>query len=124
MAKLSLDDLRQLRAREKNKILMRMGQGKKIQVIVGMGTCGLAAGAKKTLITLINEIEEKKLMDTVIVRQYGCLGHCNAEPTVEVIAPDMPKVYYGKVDDALAKEIVQKHIIGKQVLNDHVAAKA
>jgi len=124
MAKLSLDDLRKLRAKEKNKILMRVGQGKQIQVIVGMGTCGLAAGAKKTLITLINEIEEKKLMDTVVVRQCGCLGHCSTEPTVEVIAPNMPKTYYSKVNDALAKEIVQKHVIGREVLKDHVAAQA
>jgi len=124
MAKLSLDDLRKLRAREKEKILMRMGQGKQVQIIVGMGTCGLAAGAKKTLITLINEVEQKKLMETVIVRQSGCLGHCSAEPTVEVIAPNMPKTYYGKVDEAFAKEIIQKHVIGKEVINDRVVKKA
>jgi len=123
MAKLSLDDLRNLRAREKNKILLRNAIGKEIQIIVGMGTCGLAAGAKKTLFTLINEIDEKKLMETVVVRQLGCLGHCNSEPTVEVLVPNMPKVYYGKVDEALAKEIIQKHVIGREILNDHVIAK-
>ena len=124
MAKLSLDDLRKLREREKNKILLRNALGKEIQIIVGMGTCGLAAGAKKTLTAFINEVDEKKLVETVVVRQLGCLGYCNAEPTVEVIVPNMPKVYYGKVDPVLAKEIVQKHIIGREVLNDHIAAKA
>ncbi len=101
----------------KTEVEKRNTEGKTIQIIVGMGTCGIASGAKETLNAFLKEIEEKGLADHVMLRQTGCMGLCANEPTVEVIVPDMPKVIYGNVNAKVAKEIIEKHIIGKQLLD-------
>jgi NADP-reducing hydrogenase subunit HndB len=88
-----------------------------------MGTCGIAAGAKVTLDAFINALDDNKLVDQVIVRQTGCMGLCHSEPTVEVISPGMPDVIYGRVDASVAKEIVQKHILGHELLDNHILNK-
>ena len=123
MAKLSLEDLRKLRKTTKHELRKRESKGKDIQVIVGMGTCGIQAGAKKTLDVFINGLDEFDLVDSVVVRQIGCIGLCDSEPTVEVIAPGMPRVIYGKVDTTVAKEIIQKHIIGRELLDGRILAR-
>ena len=120
MAKMSLDDLRKLRDSKKDDLRKRDIDGKEIQVIVGMGTCGIAAGAKQTLDAFITGLDENKLVDSVIVRQTGCMGLCHSEPTVEIIAPGMPAVIYGNVDVPVAKEIIQKHIIGRELLDGRI----
>ena len=120
MAKMSLDDLRKLRDEKKTDLRKRDSEGKEIQVVVGMGTCGIAAGAKMTLDAFITGLDEYKLVDNVIVRQTGCMGMCHSEPTVEVIAPGMPTVIYGNVDAETAKEIIQKHIIGRELLDGRI----
>ena len=117
MAKMTLEELRKLRDSKKTEMRKRDSDGKNIQVIVGMGTCGIAAGAKATLDSFLASLDEKKLVDNVLVRQTGCMGLCHSEPTVEVIVPGMPTVIYGKVDAAVAKEIVEKHLIGRSLLD-------
>ena len=120
MAKMSLEELRKLRDNTQTDLRRREAEGKEIQVIVGMGTCGIAAGAKTTLDSFLKALDENKLVDSVLVRQTGCMGLCHSEPTVEVIAPGMPTVIYGQVDAQAAKEIVTKHIIGKQLLDNRI----
>jgi len=123
MAKMTLDELRKLRNETRTDIIRREAEGKETQVIVGMGTCGIAAGAKVTLDTFLKSLDENKLVETVMVRQTGCLGMCHAEPTVEVAVPGMPPVIYGHVDSVLAKEILAKHVIGRQLLEEHIIAR-
>jgi NADP-reducing hydrogenase subunit HndB len=118
MAKMSLEDLRKLRDSKKTDLKRRDAEGKEIQVIVGMGTCGIAAGAKGTLDAFLRLLDENKLVESVMVRQTGCMGLCSVEPTVEVVVPGMPSVIYGPVDAAGAEKIVQKHIIGRELLDD------
>jgi len=118
MAKMTLEELRKLRDNTQTDLRRREAEGKEIQVIVGMGTCGIAAGAKTTLDSFLKTLDENKLVDSVLVRQTGCMGLCHSEPTVEVIQPGMPTVIYGKVDSQLAKDIVTKHILGKQLLDN------
>ncbi|MDR1587981.1 MAG: (2Fe-2S) ferredoxin domain-containing protein [Treponema sp.] len=120
MAKMTLEDLRKLRDSKKNDLRKRDAEGKELQVVVGMGTCGIAAGAKATLDAFIKALDEHKLVDSVLVRQTGCMGLCHSEPTVEVIVPGMPAVIYGKVDAAVAEDIVKKHLIGRELLNGHI----
>jgi len=120
MAKMSLEELRKLRDNTQTDLRRREAEGKEIQVIVGMGTCGIAAGAKATLDSFLKALDENKLVDSVLVRQTGCMGLCHSEPTVEVIAPGMPTVIYGHVDSQAAGEIVSKHIIGKQLLDNRI----
>lgn len=118
MAKMSLEDLRKLRESTQQQIKKRDTDGKIAQVIVGMGTCGIAAGAKVTLDSFLKALDEKKLVNDVLVRQTGCMGLCHSEPTVEVLVPGMPTVIYGKVNGDIAKEIVEKHLIGKKLLDN------
>ena len=72
--------------------------------------------------TLVDTLNEKGLTN-VLIRQTGCMGLCHSEPTVEVVAPGMPTVIYGHVDAATAKEIVEKHIVGKQLIEGKILDK-
>ncbi|MFP4113644.1 MAG: (2Fe-2S) ferredoxin domain-containing protein [Spirochaetota bacterium] len=119
MAKMSLEDLRKLRDSKRRELDMRDTGNKNIQVIVGMGTSGIAAGAKETLAAFQKELEEQELTN-VSLRQTGSLGLDHAEPTVEIRMPEMPRVIYGKVTPEIAAKIVRKHILGKSLINDHI----
>lgn len=122
MSKLTLEALRKLRDEKKQTIALRDSENKDIQMVVGMGTCGIAAGAKDTFGAIIDMIAEKNLSN-VLVRQTGCMGLCHSEPTVEVMVPDMPTVIYGNVTAEIAKEIVEKHVIGHHLLDDLICDK-
>ena len=119
MAKLTLADLKKMREEKQKAMEMRDSSNKDVQVVVGMGTCGIAAGAKDTFTALVNTISEKGLSN-VLIRQTGCMGLCHSEPTVEVVVPGMPTVIYGNVDAATAKDVVEKHIIGHQLIDDKI----
>ncbi len=119
MGKMTLDDLKKLRAEKKHQMDMRDPENKTILIVVGMGTSGIAAGAKDTLNAFLVELEDQGLAN-VSVRQAGSLGLDFAEPTVEVTMPGMPTVIYGNVDAAVARDIVHKHIIGKVLLENHI----
>ena len=122
MAKMSLEDLRKLREATQQQIKKRDTEGKTVQVIVGMGTCGIAAGAKDTFTALVDTLAAKGLTN-VLIRQTGCMGLCHSEPTVEVVVPGMPTVIYGNVDAATAKAIVEKHVENKELINDKILDK-
>lgn len=119
MAKMTLEDLRKLRKDKQQAMDMRSPDNKDIQVIVGMGTSGIAAGAKETLNAFIEELKSQSLSN-VTVRQVGGLGLDHAEPTVEVRMPEMPTVIYGKVTANIARTIVRRHIMNKELVNEHV----
>jgi NADP-reducing hydrogenase subunit HndB len=119
MGKMTLEELRNLREKQKKELNKRSTENKDTEIMVGMATCGIAAGAKETLNAFVEELEEQGL-DNVKVTQTGCMGLCYAEPTVEVISPDMPDVIYGDVDSEIARKIVRKHILGKMLVNEHV----
>ena len=122
MPKLTLDDLNKLRDEKKKALQQAKAEGKNIQIVIGMGTCGVAAGAKETFDTFIDELQ-KNILTNVAVKQTGCMGLCYSEPTVEVSVPDMPIIVYGKVDAEVARKIVRKHIVGKLLINDHIFDK-
>lgn len=119
MAKLTLAELKKIRD-EKNKEMNRRDADKDVQVIVGMGTCGIAAGAKETFAAFIDELDKSNVSD-VTVKQTGCMGYCSVEPTVKVLAPNMPDTIYNKVNADVARMIVKEHIIGKKLVDDHIS---
>lgn len=119
MAKMTLEDLRNLRDQKKKDLNKRDVSDKSMQIVVGMGTCGIAAGAKESLDAFIQELDEMNL-ENVAVTQTGCMGLCYVEPTVEVIVPGMPNVIYGNVNKDVARKIVREHIMKKQMVSDHV----
>lgn len=122
MAKLTLNDLRKLRDQKQKAIEKRDPSNKDAQIIVGMGTCGIAAGAKETFNAIIDELDAKNISH-VLVRQTGCMGLCHSEPTVEVIVPDMPTVIYGNVNAEVGKQIVNDHIVSKRLIDNHICDK-
>jgi len=122
MAKLTLDDLRKLRDEKQKAVEKRDPTNKDVQIIVGMGTCGIAAGAKETFNAIIDELDAKDISH-VLVRQTGCMGLCHSEPTVEVIVPNMPTVIYGNVNAEVGKQIVNDHIVNKRLIDNHICDK-
>ncbi len=122
MAKMTLEELRQLREKAKSDLNNRDNSDKDIQIIIGMGTCGIAAGAKEVLDSFVKSLKDNNI-NNVIVKQTGCMGLCYVEPTVEIKVPDMPDTIYGKVSAKVAKRIVEDHILGKKLLNDHIFDK-
>ncbi|MCF7837252.1 MAG: (2Fe-2S) ferredoxin domain-containing protein [Candidatus Marinimicrobia bacterium] len=117
--KLTLDDLRALRNKSRAALEQRTPEGKTVEIIVGMGTCGIAAGAKETFDALLEALAANQL-DQVLVKQTGCMGLCHSEPTVEVRAPDMPPVIYGHVDAQVADRIVTQHVMAGTLIENHI----
>lgn len=114
----SLEELKRLKeeALEKRKAQATAGRA---QITVGMGTCGIAAGARDTMKAILDVIEDDKLSD-IIVTQTGCIGLCEWEPIVEIVVGNEPKVTYGKVSPKLARQIMKEHIEGGKVLAEHL----
>ena len=119
MAKMTLDELRKLRDSKKGDITKRATEGKDGQVIIGMGTCGIASGAKVVLDEFLTQLD-KHGISNIAVTQTGCMGLCSVEPTIEIRTPGMPDIIYANVHKDTVKEIVEQHIINKKLLNDHV----
>ncbi|MEW6548617.1 MAG: (2Fe-2S) ferredoxin domain-containing protein [Spirochaetota bacterium] len=120
MARMTLDELRALRDSKRQDLARRDVEGKNIQIIVGMGTCGIAAGAKQTFDAIVESVQKHGLEGKVIIRQTGCMGLCYVEPTVEVVAPDMPTVIYGKMTQEMAEPLVAKHLVEHVLLDNHI----
>ena len=118
MTKLNRDALGKLRTQAKA-VWQTQNGGKATQIIIGMGTCGIAAGAQKAWEAFEDEIKKNNLTG-VQITQTGCMGLCYSEPTVEVRVPEMPAIIYGKVDADVARRIVRKHIVGRLLINDHI----
>jgi NADP-reducing hydrogenase subunit HndB len=114
----SLDDLKKIRedALAKRKVAETSGA---TQVIVGMGTCGIAAGARDTMKAVLEYIEAKNLPN-IVVTQTGCIGLCEQEPILQVVISDKEKVTYGKVTPDVVKKIMENHVEKGEVVEDHV----
>lgn len=119
MKKMTLEDLRALRAEQKQAMQRRETDGATAAVVIGMGTCGIAAGAKPALDAFVSELDACGL-GHVAVKQTGCMGLCHSEPTVEVIRAGMPRVIYGRVNADVARRIVREHLVGGRLVDDHV----
>ena len=114
----SLAELAAIRDKMKDKVAMREGSND-IRIVVGMATCGIAAGARPVLNAFVEEVNKQGLSDTVTVSQTGCIGLCQYEPIVEVMAPGQEKVTYVKMTPEKALEVVEKHLIRGQVVTEY-----
>lgn len=122
MAIKTLEELKAIREKSKSRVNLReKGENSEniTEIMVGMATCGIAAGARETFNTLLEEINEKDLQDVRIV-QVGCLGYCHSEPIIQINKPNEEPIIYGNVDSDKAREIVEKHIISGDILKDSV----
>lgn len=122
----SLDELIKIREDAVKKVNLReTGEdgGETIELMVGMATCGIAAGARETLHALIEILKEKDLEQIKLV-QVGCLGFCHSEPTVQLNMPGHEPILYGNVNPDVARKIVEDHIMNGKMVDNHILIKS
>jgi NADP-reducing hydrogenase subunit HndB len=111
----SLEDLKKLRDQALINMEMRYQVGG-TRIQIGMGTCGIAAGARPVLNKFVDEIAKAHLKG-VTITQVGCMGECAFEPTVEIIEQDGTSTIYARVSERMVNEIVEEHLIGGKRVN-------
>ena len=119
----SLAELAAIREKMQNKVIIREGVNA-TRIVVGMATCGIAAGARPVLNTFVEEVNAQNLADSVTVTQTGCIGICQYEPVVEVFEPNKDKVTYIRMTPEKAKEVIEKHIKGGQIVTEYTISNA
>ena len=119
----SLEELRAIREKMKQQMDLRGPNEDHISVVVGMATCGIAAGARPVLTAFLDEIEKRGLKN-VTVSQTGFIGVCRLEPIVEVFVPGEEKVTYVKVKPQMVPTIVEQHLVNHSVVTDYTIGAA
>jgi NADP-reducing hydrogenase subunit HndB len=121
MGKMTIEDLAKIREGARYKVSLRQGAGR-VRINVHMGTCGIAAGAREILTTVMKEIERRGLHD-VIVMNSGCAGLCSQEPmmTVEVRGEQAPVKYVFMTPDKV-KKIIESHVMAGKVMQEYALA--
>lgn len=114
----TLADLRAIKEKAKKQMAARE-ETAKYRIVVAMGTCGIAAGARNVMSALLDELSKRNISDTVVT-QTGCLGYCDNEPMVQVIQSEKPTITYGKINAETARKIIADHIAHDNVVTDLV----
>lgn len=120
MKKLKIGDLERVREKVRKTATLRQGKAR-AKVTIHMGTCGIAAGARKILTALMAEIEEAKLTD-IIVTTSGCAGLCSREPMATLEITGNPPVKYGDLTPEKIKEVLHEHIINGNIIEKYAIA--
>ena len=119
----TLAELEAIRERMKGKVAVRETSDNTTRIVVGMATCGIAAGARPVLNAFVEEVNKRGLQN-VQVTQTGCIGVCRLEPVVEVYVPGQETVTYVKMTADKVPTIVAQHIVNKQVVTDYTIGAA
>ena len=119
----SLAELQAIKNKMKDKVVLREGSGD-VRVVVGMATCGIAAGARPVLNAFVEEVNNEGLSGKVTVSQTGCVGLCQYEPIVEIYEAGKEKVTYVKMTAEKAKTVVEKHLKRGEVVVEFTPAEA
>ena len=121
MAKIKIEELAKIRDATRYQTTLRQGAGR-VKINVHMGTCGIAAGAREILMTVMKEIESRNLHD-VIVTNSGCAGLCSKEPMMTVQVVDEPApVKYVSLTAQKVKKIIDSHVLGGQIVKEYALA--
>ena len=119
----SLAELAAIREKMKDKIVLREGSSN-VRVVVGMATCGIAAGARPVLNAFVEGVDREGLNDKVLVSQTGCVGLCQYEPIVEVYTGDAEKVTYVKMTVEKAEKVLKEHLVGGKIVEEYTITNA
>jgi NADP-reducing hydrogenase subunit HndB len=119
----SLEELKAIREKMKKQMELREADENNIRVVVGMATCGIAAGARPVMTAFLDEIEKRNL-GNVTVSQTGCIGVCRLEPIVEVFVPGQEKVTYVKMKPDMVPTVVEQHLVNHNVVTDYTIGAA
>lgn len=115
----SLDDLAKIREKAQQKMRLLDVDESSTRIVVCMGTCGLAAGARETLQAIMEELPRRNRED-VIVTQTACVGKCAYEPIIDVIVSGQAPVRYGHVNPERVRQIIDRHVINGHVIAEWV----
>ncbi len=115
----SLEELRRLRERVERDITTRRDTG--TTIIVGMGTCGIASGARETMRAILEELRTRDM--DVNVTTVGCIGMCNKEPLVDIEQAGKPRVSYGNITPDMAPRLIEEHLVNGQVVEEWVVGR-
>lgn len=115
MAKINPEDLNRISKQTQDKIHLRQGLAQ-ARILVHMGTCGIAAGARAIISTVIDEIENRNMKD-VIVTTSSCAGLCSREPMITIELKDKSPVKYVDLTPEKVKEIIEKHVLGGEIVS-------
>ena len=116
----SLEDLRKIKA--ESQLQTKARKGNDTQVIIGMGTCGIAAGAREVMTAVLEELAKRNL-NNVSVLQTGCIGMCQKEPLMDIVRPGEDRVTYGPVYPTDVPRIIAEHLVNGNIVEDLVVAK-
>ena len=119
----SIAELKQIRESMQTEMNIRNESGDGIRVVVGMATCGIAAGAKGVLSALVEDTAVRGINNVKVI-QTGCIGICRLEPIVEVFEPGKEKVTYVKMTPEKAKRIVAEHLVNHSVVSEYTIGAA
>ncbi len=114
----SLEELKAIRDKVKHSVNVREEDGDAIRVVVGMATCGIAAGARPVLNAFTEEVAKRELQN-VSITQTGCIGICQYEPVVEIFTPDGQKTTYVKMTAEKVARVVADHIVNGNVVTEY-----
>ena len=119
----SLEELKAIREKMKRQMEVRDNDENTIRVLVGMATCGIAAGARPVLAAFLDEVDRRGLKN-VSVSQTGCIGVCRLEPVAEVFVPGEEKVTYVHLTPDKVPAIVEQHLVNHSVVTDYTIGAA
>ena len=119
----SLAELQAIREKTLNKISMRKDADEGTRIVIGMATCGIAAGARPVMLKFMDEIQTRGLQN-VTVSQTGCIGMCRLEPMLDVLVPGKEKVTYVKVKPEMVSRIVAEHIVNGRPVQEYTIGAA
>ena len=119
----SLDELKKIRDGMRDKINLRREDGDSVRVVVGMATCGIAAGARPVLAAFVEGVSTRKLTN-VTVAQTGCIGVCRLEPIVEVYEPGKEKVTYIHMTPERAERVISEHLANGRAVTEYTVSTA
>ncbi len=121
----TLEELRAIKNKMQNNVQLRgvEDEDSVVRVVIGMATCGIAAGARPVLNKFVEEVQNRGLKN-VLVTQAGCVGMCQLEPIVEIIAPTGEKTTYVKMTEDKVAKVVHEHLVNNKVVEEYTVAKA
>ena len=112
----SLEDLKRIREQAQQELRIRTETGTKITV--GMGTCGIAAGARETMHAILEELKKRNI--EAHVTTVGCIGMCSKEPLVDIEQAGRPRITYGNVHPNMVPRLIEEHLINGNVVQEWV----
>ena len=120
----TLEELMALRDAAKANLTTRDDSSEVTRIVVGMATCGIAAGARPVLNAFVEGVAKDNLSEKVTVSQTGCIGICQYEPVVEVFQPGKEKVTYVKMTVEKVERVLKEHIAGGKVVDEYTITAA